>query len=236
MDDAFHKFPHTPHLFWLGDGTPREDKVLSKIEADGFLSGEVVVEEKVDGANLGISVGSDGRICAQSRVNFLNPAHCHAQWKPLWPWLMRREDDLIEALGRDLVLFGEWCHAKHTVPYDELPDWFLEFDVFQAGSRRFWSTERRNDLLHQLGIHPIPEKHRGNLTRQQLMRFIGTSSVGSGPAEGIYLRREEADFLLQRAKVVGPAFKQQIVAHWTRKPLVPNKLGRGYGRSCLAVG
>jgi ATP-dependent RNA circularization protein (DNA/RNA ligase family) len=224
VNDSFHKFPHTPHLIWLGEGTPREDKVLSKAEAADFLSGEVVVEEKVDGANLGLSVGPDGRLRAQSRGNFLNPSHCHAQWKPLWPWLAKREDEMAEALGSDLMLFGEWCYAEHTVPYDGLPDWFLSFDVFEISSRRFWSTRRRNDLLCGLGIVSVPEKHRGRGSPQQLPKLIGKSELGSGPAEGIYLRREDRDYLLQRAKVVGPAFKQQIVEHWTRKPLVPNTL------------
>jgi hypothetical protein len=224
MDETFHKFPHTPHLIWLGEGTPREDKVLSKAESAEFLSGEVIVEEKVDGANLGLSVGPDGRLRAQSRGNYLNPSHCHAQWKPLWPWLARREDELVAALGSDLMLFGEWCYAKHTVPYNRLPDWFLAFDVFEVSSSRFWSTRRRNDLLAELGIVSIPEKHRGPLSLRQLPKLIGNSELGSGPAEGIYLRRENRDFLTQRAKVVGPAFKQQIVEHWTRKPLVPNTL------------
>jgi hypothetical protein len=55
MTDTFHKFPHTPHLFWLGDGKPRADKVMSPNEVAEFLTGELLVEEKVDGANMGLS-------------------------------------------------------------------------------------------------------------------------------------------------------------------------------------
>lgn len=224
MDDTFHKFPHTPHLIWLGDGTPREDKLLSKVDALAFLDGEVVVEEKVDGANLGLSVGCDGRLRAQSRGNYLNPSHCHAQWKLLWPWLKRRETEIVGALGPERMIFGEWCYAKHTVPYDGLPDWFLGFDVFELAAGRFWSTDRRNDLFAHLEIIPIPEIFRGHVSQNQLPKLIGASKVASVTAEGVYLRRENPEFLTQRAKVVGPAFTQQIVAHWTRKPLVANRL------------
>ena len=53
---GFFRFPTTPHLAWLGGGaTPREDKVLTPTEAAELLAGEVVVEEKLDGANLGWS-------------------------------------------------------------------------------------------------------------------------------------------------------------------------------------
>ena len=56
----FFRFPHTPHLAWLGEGTPRDDKVLSSHEAAALLAGEVVVEEKLDGANVGLSLDPDG--------------------------------------------------------------------------------------------------------------------------------------------------------------------------------
>jgi hypothetical protein len=41
----FFRFPHTPHLAWLGPGVPRDDKVLAPAEAQALLAGEVVVEE-----------------------------------------------------------------------------------------------------------------------------------------------------------------------------------------------
>ena len=56
----FFRFPHTPHVAWLGHGLPRDDKVMSALEAEAFLAHPVVVEEKVDGANLGFSVDASG--------------------------------------------------------------------------------------------------------------------------------------------------------------------------------
>jgi hypothetical protein len=41
MDHAvfsdFFRFPHTPHLAWLGNGSPRDDKVLSPHEVTALL-------------------------------------------------------------------------------------------------------------------------------------------------------------------------------------------------------
>jgi len=66
----FFRFPHTPHIASLGDGTPRDDKVLTAAEAEAFLAHAVLLEEKVDGANLGFSLGSDGEIRAQNRGQY----------------------------------------------------------------------------------------------------------------------------------------------------------------------
>ena len=67
----FFRFPHTPHLAWLGAGVPRDDKVLSPEEANKILAGSIVVEEKLDGANLGLSIGPDGQLRAQNRGQYL---------------------------------------------------------------------------------------------------------------------------------------------------------------------
>ena len=70
MNDFF-RFPHTPHLAWLGEGSPRDDKVLSPVEAAELLEAHVLVEEKLDGANLGFSIGPDGAVRAQNRGQYL---------------------------------------------------------------------------------------------------------------------------------------------------------------------
>ncbi len=224
MDDCFHKFPHTAHLQWLGPGVPRDDKVLSRAAATGFLAGEVVVEEKVDGANLGISLAPDGRLRPQSRGNYLAPGKSHAQWNLLWPWLAEHREALEEGLRGGLILFGEWCYARHSVPYDALPDWFLAFDIFETRSGRFWSADRRNRWLQGRELAPVPEITRGRFSLGQVPSLLGRSRVGHVPMEGIYLRREREGWLEARAKVVSIAFKQQIEAHWTRHALVPNRL------------
>lgn len=226
MPQQFHKFPHTPHLLWLGSGHPREDKVLSRSEAADFLRDEVIIEEKVDGANLGLSVGPDGRVRAQSRGDYLAPGRCHAQWNPLWPWLAERRALLETALHPGLMLFGEWCHARHTVAYDALPDWLLGFDVYEVSTGRFWSADRRNAWLARVNIVPVPEVQRGRFQSGQLAALLRRSALGSAPMEGIYLRREQAGYLLGRAKIVSSAFQQQIEDHWTRRSVTPNRVVR----------
>jgi ATP-dependent RNA circularization protein (DNA/RNA ligase family) len=224
---AFFRFPHTPHIAWLGDGQPREDKVLVPHEAAELLAGEVLVEEKIDGANVGLSVSPEGDIVAQNRGGYLTRTHAHEQFRPLWPWLDRHRDALFDALGDRLVLFGEWCYACHSVPYDQLPDWFLCFDVYDRTAKLFWSADRRNTLLAQIGIEPAPEVARGRFTLKKLESLITHSRVGNGDMEGVVVRAEADGCVTSRGKLVAARFTQQIEEHWSRGPVRPNSLAPG---------
>lgn len=123
MTELF-RFPHTPHLAWLADGEPRNDKVLSPGEARTLLALELVVEEKLDGANLGFSVSSDGTLRVQNRSHYLVAPYA-GQFSRLRSWIPAHEEKLVEALGSNLIAFGEWCAARHSLTYEHLPDWWF---------------------------------------------------------------------------------------------------------------
>ncbi len=224
MTPLFHRFPHTPHLAWLGEGTPREDKILSEDEAAAFLTHEVIVEEKIDGANLGLSTDEDGELLTQNRGSWLSSDSAHPQFQSLWSWLAPRRGALIDVLWPDLVLFGEWCAAVHSVPYDALPGWFLGFDVFDRSVDRFWSTPRRNEILDRLGLHCVPHLARGRFGVNDLVNLMTRSRVGSSPMEGVYIRTASERWLESRAKLVRAEFAQAIDTHWRRAPLRRNQL------------
>ncbi|MDR0780776.1 MAG: RNA ligase family protein, partial [Pseudomonadales bacterium] len=120
----FFRFPHTPHLAWLGQGEPRDDKVLTPEEVQALLAGEVLVEEKLDGANLGFSIGTDGVLRAQNRGAYLTPPYS-GQFSRLGQWLAMHQSRFFEALEAGLIVFGEWCAARHSLDYSGLPDWWL---------------------------------------------------------------------------------------------------------------
>jgi ATP-dependent RNA circularization protein (DNA/RNA ligase family) len=226
MSETFFKFPHTPHLAWLSSAPARQDKVLSPPEVRDFLSAEVLVEEKVDGANLGLSVDSSGALRAQNRGSFLG-SRASPQFQPLWPWLEARRERLVEALGQKLILFGEWCFAVHSIRYDALPDWFLAFDVYDREAGRFWSAERRDALVDRLGLARVPELARGCFTLAEVQKLLGPSRLTRAPMEGLYLRRDRGGFLEARAKLVRPEFVQAIEEHWSSRPLERNVLAPG---------
>ncbi len=223
---AFFRFPHTPHLAWLGSGAPREDKVLTAAEVQALLSGEVIVEEKVDGANLGLSLGEDGSLRAQHRGRYLELESLSDQWKLLERWLSTRRHALEDALAPDLILFGEWCYAVHSVRYTRLPDWFLAFDVYDRSKGKFWSVQHRNELVRDLHVAVVPEIGRGRFDLGRLQGLLGSSKMTDGLAEGLYVRREEDGHLVARAKLVRAEFVQNIHEHWSKRRLEANQMVR----------
>lgn len=140
---SFVKFPSTPHLTVLDGTTIRDDKVLTPMERERLLAHEVIIEEKIDGANLGISFDNAGTIRAQNRGAILQ-LPMTGQWKALPEWLAFRRELLFEVLSDRYILFGEWCYAKHSIFYNQLPDWFVGFDVFDSRKNRFVSREARD--------------------------------------------------------------------------------------------
>jgi ATP-dependent RNA circularization protein (DNA/RNA ligase family) len=221
----FHKFPTTPHLAWLGKEPVRGDKVLTKSERAEFLAGEVAVEEKIDGANLGLSFSPEGELRFQNRGNWIEPPF-RGQWQPLRDWAVRHEPALRELLIPGLILFGEWCYALHSLPYSLLPDWFLAFDVYDSSVERFWSRSRRDELLMGTDIARVPQL--GNMTSPTIadlkMKLAIASKFGSPTIEGLYLRIDDHDWLRARAKLVNPTFVQSIEDHWSRSGIISNKI------------
>lgn len=227
MTTDFFRFPSTPHLAWLAeDGMPRDDKVLSPVEVQTLLSGEVVVEEKLDGANLGLSLSADGILRAQNRGQYLEQPHV-GQFARLPSWLAQHEVGLRTVLREGLILFGEWCAARHSLDYGTLPDWFLLFDVYDRDNGRFWSTARRNALAAEAGLATVPRLLAGHVTLESLTQLVldMPSRYRAGlPLEGVVVRRESADWCEARAKLVCPDFTQAIDTHWRKRTIEWNRV------------
>jgi ATP-dependent RNA circularization protein (DNA/RNA ligase family) len=225
----FFRFPHTPHIAWLAQGAPRDDKVLSPQEASDLLGADVVVEEKLDGANLGFSLSPDGALRAQNRGQYLHAPHA-GQFARLPEWLHLHGDSLRAALTQHaqagLMLFGEWCAARHSLDYKHLPDWFLLFDVYERSNGRFWSTPRRNAFAATFGLATVPQLLHGHCALRQLKELLSRqhSQFRQGTLEGIVIRRESADWCEARAKLVRPDFTQTIGEHWSRRRMEWNRL------------
>ena len=228
MSDFF-RFPHTPHIAWLAKGEPRDDKVLSPVEAQSLLTHVAVVEEKLDGANLGFSLDAHGQVQVQNRGQYLQ-APFAGQFARLPDWLAQAGDRIELALlgfaNTPVILFGEWCAARHSLDYDQLPDWFLLFDVCDKTEGRLWSVQRRNALAEAFGFATVPCLFQGSTTLEQLKAMLQDtpSHYRSGSLEGVVIRRDSEHWCEARAKLVRPDFTQAIEEHWSRRRVEWNRL------------
>lgn len=187
-----------------------------------FTQRRIVVEEKVDGANLGISVTEDNQIRFQNRSHFVNTATA-TQFKGLDKWVTQHPGIWEILTSPDIVLFGEWLFAKHSINYTELPDYFLAFDIYIPSKGKFLSRAKREAMLEGTGIASVPLIAEGQFTKEQILAFLETpSSFYEGKVEGAYIRIEDEEFEIERGKIVRPDFMQGIDEHWSKHTLVTN--------------
>jgi hypothetical protein len=221
----FYRFPHTPHLAWLGSGPVRGDKVFTFQEANAFLSQPVAIEEKIDGANIGFSLSPEGSLRIQQRGDYLQTPY-KGQFSGLTTWLALHSPDLEaflqERQHHGLILFGEWCAARHSVAYTHLPDPFLLFDVADPAQQLSWSRSRRDAAASLIGLATVPllqddSHHTIEDLRSEIENFH--SRYHSGPPEGVILRQDNSQQCLARAKLVRPDFSQAIEEHWRSRPI-----------------
>ncbi|KAF1351987.1 hypothetical protein BDV97DRAFT_348547 [Delphinella strobiligena] len=222
LGSTFISFPRTRHLYNFGAAT-KDDEIES--DAASFLSTSeqdvvITLEEKIDGANMGIQVDPESPtgFKVQSRNRFL-PPNPGDQLGLVNNWILTHEDALQKLLlgGSDdkksppgkYILFGEWLYAKHAIQYHSLPDMFIAFDLYDAEYDAFFSRKALSQRLEGSGICqvptlPLPERLDGP-SLQTLVREM-PSAYSPSFAEGIYLRREKGDRLIDRAKIVRKDF------------------------------
>lgn len=233
--DNFTKYPRTPHLF--GSKGTDDDRHLSEAESRLFVADpSLIIEEKLDGTNVGIHFSADGKMLLQCRGHLITEG-MHPQYDLFKQWTAARRDELERRLEDRFILFGEWVYARHSILYCRLPHYFFEFDIYDKEQQRFLDLTSRLILLEDSGILTVPVLHRGPVSREQLQDLIGPSSFDSqfeNPVtkqtdnlmEGLYLRTEAQGIVTGRAKFVRPEFVEKIKlsAHWQHRKMVPNLL------------
>eukprot|EP01033_Poteriospumella_lacustris_P000920 gene920-662_t len=204
------KFPRTAHALNLGAAT-RDDKVLPLSDLNHWINQRcrLLIEEKVDGANIGFHIrGSDHRIIGQNRSHYIS-SHYHPQFAPLDKWIAKHTEDLWELLEPDrTILYGEWLYATHSVYYDALPDYFIAYDLYDVVTKTFLPREELAVRLARTKLQQVPLIYEGVVESQEHLRALvnGTSEYGAPKREGIVIRLCDENKVVARAKLVRPDF------------------------------
>jgi len=139
------KYPRTQHI--RGSRFQHGDHDMEDVSWEQLCGKHLVIEEKIDGANCGISFSEDCEFLLQSRGHFLRGGPRERHFDLLKQWAACHQDHLFGLLGTRYIMYGEWMFAKHTYFYDALPHYFMEFDVFDTHEQVFLSTHERGKLL-----------------------------------------------------------------------------------------
>lgn len=232
------KYPRTYHI--LDSAIQPGDEDLER-EAFAAIDGRhLVIEEKVDGANSAISFDADGNLLLQSRGHYLNGGPRERHFALLKSWASAVSGQLQPVLQDRYIVYGEWLYAKHTIFYDTLPHYFLEFDVFDRIDNVFLSTEKRCLLLQDLPFCSVPILHEGPIRKpEEVKALIGRSGFksdkwqetleslarqkphrldvvmqqtdASDQMEGLYIKVEEAGSVVARYKFIRPDFLTTVL-------------------------
>lgn len=231
------KYPRTPHI--EGSRLQPGDEDLSQIPFDNIKGRHLVIEEKCDGANSAISFDADGELLLQSRGHYLTGGYRERHFNLMKQWAMAHRDRFFELLGTKYIMYGEWVYAKHTVFYDALPHYFLEFDIFDRDAGIFLDTPTRHAMLKNTPVVSVPVLGEGVFkTKEDMLKLLGPSryvtgnqrqnlydaavKLGldperncnetelSGMMEGLYIKVEKNGQVVDRMKFVRAAFLQCV--------------------------
>jgi RNA ligase len=208
-------YPRVAHLF-PGRGSS-DDVTLDSGELATLLASEVVVEEKLDGANVVLWLGDAGRVeCAlRSGPGSMDRA---GQLGPLRAWTAAHDVPVRSVLANGYTaVYAEWLFLAHSVAYDRLPSFLAVIDLWR-GENGFASVDDRDGLCADTGLVTPPELWRGvPHDLDAIEPLFGRSAWGSGPAEGLVVRSVDAAADVPRvAKLLAPGFDRLGDDEWRR--------------------
>jgi hypothetical protein len=232
-----HKYPRTRHL--EGSRLQPGDADLDQVPLDVLRGRFCVIEEKLDGANAGISLDTAGNLRLQSRGHVLVGGPRERHWDLFKRWARAHSTALAAHVGDGLTLYGEWLYAKHTIFYDQLPHYFMEFDIRDA-TGAFWSTARRRVHLDGVPIVSVPVLWSGIVTDPRALPGLVADSLYKSPAwrdslrtaavaahvdperaaaetdpeptaEGLYIKVEDDGVVVERYKWIRASFLTAVV-------------------------
>jgi hypothetical protein len=236
--DQIRKYPRTQHI--INSRLQPGDEGFNAVGFEAIEGRHVVVEEKLDGANAAISFDADGNLLLQSRGHYLTGGPAERHFALLKSWANGLRDALWPVLGSRFVVYGEWLYAKHTIFYDALPHYFMEFDILDRETDVFLDTPERRQMLGGLPITPVPVLHEGVVASPAaLVAMVGPSLYKSGDwreklgaaaeipphrpemvmrqtdlsglAEGLYIKVEEEGRVTGRYKFVRHDFLTRVI-------------------------
>ena len=204
------RYPTIPHLLSHAS-VGKDDFVLNDKEVANWLHAEVLVEEKLDGANVclwrdegKLNVSGRSRDGARDRGDQLGR---------LRAWAAERSGQLLDALRSGQAVYGEWLWRQHSVRYDALPDYLVGIDLWHPDDG-FASVAERDELLARAAIIRPPVLLEGRIGSATVLDRLlhGPSRFSRQPREGLIIRRLDGHHDL--VKVVSPDFRRLDDSAW----------------------
>ena len=187
------------------DSIPRYGKQGTR----DILGTEVVVMEKLDGANASFGI-IDGELKMFSRNQELNE---HNTLRGFYDWVKLNVD--TSKLIINTIYFGEWL-VPHSVQYKrEAQHKFYLFDIYHSDVNEYLSSKIVQSQAKFIGLETPRVLFEGELQDvSELQQYVGLSELTEIPntGEGIVAKDYEGQ---QFVKIVSDKFKE---TKYTKQP------------------
>jgi hypothetical protein len=218
------KYNRTFHVPWSPGGT-NDDK---RAEHAVFVGLDIVITEKMDGSNTSLETDA-----CYARTHSGPPNH------PSFDALKAMHATIKHKIPSGFQLFGEWCYAQHSIAYNELPGYFMLFNVrdltktFEGQPNPSWlSWDEVEMWAEEIGVPTVPVLYKGKVWSEDELRrltnsFMNQPSMCGGIREGVVIRLAsefvERSFDYAVLKCVR-ANHVQTTEHWKDQEITKNKL------------
>lgn len=206
---------------------PSYGKVLTIGAAmtENALSGEVVIQEKVDGSLFGFGVTDDDQLTVRSKGKVMDIDGPDAMFLKAVDYVKSIKQELLSYPRNDIYFYCEYLQKpKHNVlSYEKIPQNHLVlFDALVGGK---WADRAQLLKFGELwSIDVIPELYRGEATPDTIKSLLGTQSfLGKEIIEGVVIKNYNQNFMLGGqiftlfTKYVREEFKERHVVEWRDK-------------------
>lgn len=224
------EYPRILHLPHLPNAT-RDDLVASVIDASIiFGSDPICIEEKLDGASLGVRYVDEEELLIRNRNHVLRKGYrketsAKMQFAPVWSYFYDRRSMLehLTSLCGDVSVYGEWLLAQHGIRYDKLPALFVAYDLYRSEDQTWIPPALARQYLSEAGF-AVPPLFEAKLSSyEQLETWIQQSSPFSSTdlREGVCVKVMKPEGLHRFKKVRSSFIRGQ---YWSDTRITKNRV------------
>jgi hypothetical protein len=161
---------------------------------------EIIVQEKLDGSNVGIAL-FEGKIISLTRAGYLANTSPFEQHHHFYEWVKKNESRFLSVLQEGERLCGEWLIQAHGTKYNLPHEPLVVFDLMIGTSRtpydEFIDRVKLGDFITPKLLHRgAPLSIDGALAILNTYGFHGATE----PAEGAVWRIERNEITSPRGK------------------------------------
>lgn len=216
------EYPRTPHIFKNANVAEDDVVITNQKELQPIYDNYVTIEEKVDGASVGLTI-FNGNPIIRNRSNTLKKGYvkdtpAKKQFAPIWNYFYENKKKFEKLEG--YFVYGEWMLAQHGIHYNQLPDWLIAYDLYDCEKQLFLSPMISRKMLEDAGFSVPALRFQGKFN-SPIESLLDLASLPSAfamntPAEGVYLKVCDTNQILNRYKVVRPDFVQGALWNKTK--------------------